>query len=585
MSGFEHILDNRLGMFVHYGIYSEMAGFYNEKKCEGLGEWIQHYFRIPIAEYEAFGRKYFRPSPDFAKNLVKHAKAAGLKYIVLTSKHHDGFCLFKSDYTDYSTYSFFGRDICRELADECRKEGLELGFYYSHTLDWYEKDAGGNYSSSARISVKHRNDWDFPDENFNFEKYLYEKCFPQVKELLTNYGKLNLIWFDFPHNITKEQSQELRDFVKSFQPDCQINSRIAHNCNDYESLGDNLLPTAPVGVNLECLITLNDTWGYKSFDHNWKTSEDVANIICRTLGSDSTLLVNVGPMGNGSLTSETIDILNRLGEWTKRNSEAIYDGVKGNPFPMTFGWGNAAYKGKSLYLYVTDKTQNEFNVVIGNNNKIKSVSVIGCIEKAEYSYNGRLLTVKRTDTDLMLPVYKIEFENTPIFEKNIVQCGKITQLGVVWAGKVRRGNENGKAEKLFFEKNTFIPDYGKHGVSIDQNCWTSFWSDNDEILCWDVWFDNAGEYEAVLVHPNISNSSTDRDLTCEFQVTVGETVNKVNMNEEKSRFVLSKTSKYNTRICRDAGKFTIENPGLHRILLSRGEGEHIPITNIDFIKL
>jgi len=583
--GFDKLLKERFGMFVHYGIYSSMEGEYNGRATTGLGEWIQHDLRIPNAEYEAFGREHFKTSPDFAKNLVRSAKDAGIKYIVITSKHHDGFCLFKSDYTNYSTYDFFGRDVCLELADECRKEGLGLGFYYSHTLDWREKDAGGNVHSSMHFPCKNRNNWDYPDDNICFEKYFYEKCFPQVRELLTNYGELELIWFDFPHDITKEQSLELRKLVKSLQPNCQINSRIAHDCNDYLSLGDNTLPIAPVDVDLECLITLNDTWGYKKSDRNWKNVEEVCDILTRTLGSDSTLLLNVGPMGDGSLTPETLDILQKMGEWTRRNGEAVYGEIKGNPFPMTFRWGSASVKDKSLYLYVKDKTCKELFLPIGNN-PVKGVSVIGSDKNPEYTHGARLLTVKQIDTELMIPVYRVDFEKEPVFDGEIYQTGNILSLGTLWAGKTVKGSEDGELQGLVYEKSRYSKDYGKHGLAISENCNTTFWTDTRELLCWDAYFEEAGEYEAVLINPYTYMQKEKREAKSEFSITLGTRTNKVNMKEEKSRFGINETCDVNIFICHDAGRFTVEKAGKYRIFVSKEEGfDDLPIAGVEFKKI
>jgi len=583
--GFEKMLDDRFGMFVHYGIYSEMAGSFKGMDCPGLGEWIQHGLEIPIAEYEEFGRKNFITNPDFAKNLVNNAKSAGIKYIVLTSKHHDGFCLFKSDYTKYSTYDFFGRDICRELADECRTQGLEIGFYYSHALDWYERDAGGNFHCIQRISTHNRNYWDYPDDNIDFEKYLREKCFPQVRELLTNYGDLKLIWFDFPHDITKEQSMELRNLVKSIQPHCQINSRIAHDCNDYESLGDNTLPIAPVGVNIECLITLNDTWGYKKGDHNWKTPEENIGILCRALCADSSLLLNVGPKGDGSLTDETVNILDKMGEWTSRNSEAVYDGVRGNPFSTLFPWGYVSHKGNNLYLYIEDDKNDEITINVGKENKVKDITILGYDNKPEYSCEGNQIKINLLKCPFAVPVYKIEFAEKAVFPKEPSQNAGTLSLGVLWAGKVLKGNEYADPIKLKYEKSTFIPDYGKNGLAVNKNCHSYFWDDCMEIMCWDAYFEEAGEYSATMVHAFLSEDK--RNNMCDFKLTVGNITNAVNMKEEISSYSISRTENaFNIRICHDAGQFAITKPGKYRILLERSEkGECIPVTNIEFAKI
>ena len=570
---FNTMLDDRFGMFVHFGLYSAMAGFFDGQETNFLGEWIQRTLEIPIAKYRAFGEKNFRPSADFAKNLVANAKKAGIKYIVITSKHHDGFCLFKSDYTDYSAYNFIGRDICRELADECKKEGLELGFYYSHTLDWYEKNAGGSINSATKKPAKNRNFWDYPDEDIDFDAYLYGKCFPQVRELLTNYGDIKLIWFDFPHNITREQSKELRELVKELQPNCLINSRIAHDCDDYVSLDDNVLPLAPVEADIECLITLNDTWGYKSTDKNWKTPEEVIGILCRTLASDASLLLNVGPMGDGSLTPETESILGSIGKWTKTNSEAIYDGIQGNPFKTTFEWGFVSKKNSSLYAYPNNGVS-KIELPIGSNS-VRKVSILGCDILPDFSVDCGLLTVNTVNADITCPVYKIEFEAVPHFDETIVQVGDRVSLGVLWASKLEK--ESGKLLPLVYEKSEYSSTYGKIGLSINLDCHSIFWDDENEIMCWDAYFDKPGVYNATLVN---ANSIKEGD----YILTVGNSSNPVDMSSTARIYSISRTEELNRRFCHSAGSFVIEKAGSYRIMLSHSKYcENILLERIDFI--
>lgn len=580
---FRQMLDDRLGMFVHFGLYSAMAGYFNGEKISGLGEWIQRNGRIPIKDYSEFGKANFCPREDFAKNLVTKAKEAGVKYIVLTSKHHDGFCLFKSDYSDYSTYGFYGRDICRELADECRKQGLELGLYYSHTLDWHEKNAAGNYYSDNPIRANNRNSWDFPDDNIDFEEYLYGKCFPQVKEILTNYGPLKLIWFDFPHDITKEQSQELRKLVKSLQPDCQINSRIAHDCNDYESLGDNALPVAPLGFNLECLITMNDTWGYRKDDNNWKSPEDCIEILCRTLTSDSTLLLNVGPMADGTLTSETENILEKIGEWVKRNNEAVFGRITGNPLTMTFSWGYISQKENNLYLYVKEKTD-KINL-IGIPNDIKEISVLGLDEKISYQFDGKALVITQPKCDYSIPVYKIEFNNRPQFSKEIVQYGDEFSLGVLWADKLVRENGKVTRQKLHIERSSYTKDYGTHGLSIDKNVLVCFWDNKNEALCWDVHFEEPGTYEATVIIAKDLDYDEKKQSENRFALYVGDMKNSVDMSKVKKEFSTSKTNLGNMRVCRDAGIFEIKTAGEYKVcLMKENDGENSFVAEVCFGK-
>lgn len=586
---FERMLDDRFGMFVHYGIYSAYAGNYKGQWITGLGEWIQKHAEIPIAEYEEYGKKYFHTSPDFAKNLVKSAKNAGIRYIVLTSKHHDGFCLFNSAVSDYNSYAFYGRDICRELADECRKEGLEVGFYYSHTLDWHEKDAAGMHSIASDKkrtgNNRNRNYWDYPDDNIDFEKYLTEKCIPQVKELLTNYGDLKLIWFDFAHDITAEQSKRLRDVVKSIQPNCLINSRIAFGYNDYTSLGDNALPVAPMGDNLECLVTLNDTWGYRRDDNNWKKPEEVLDILCRTLTGDASLLLNVGPMADGSLTSETHHILEEMGKWTELNADAVYGGVRGNPLPTTFPWGYAAVKGNDLYLYVKDKSAKKLTAA-AIEGEICSVSVLGEDNAVNWSFNDGRLDIEAIDTELTTPVYRIRFKDKPIFKPEIVQFGNEIKLGVLWAGKVEKGAENSVPTKLPCNSNAYLLDFKKNGAYVNGTALLENWTDEKTVLCWDVKFTEPGVYEAEIIHALTNPYEDVSEIKGVFTLSIGDRTNAVDMESEKSQYKLSKSSVLNIRVVRDAGKFEINLPGTYRVLFAHdGAGDNIPISDVKFVKI
>ena len=580
---FEKMLDDRFGMFVHYGIYSAYGGNYKGEWTKGLGEWIQRRAEIPIAEYEAFGREHFRTDPDFAKNLAKSAKNAGIRYIVLTSKHHDGFCLFNSAVSDYNSFAFYGRDICRELADACREEGLEVGFYYSHTLDWHERDGAGNIPISTGKKIGNRNYWDFPDDNIDFEKYFTEKCIPQVKELLTNYGDLKLIWFDYPHDITLEQSKRLRNVVKSLQPNCQINSRIAFGQNDYVSLGDNALPVAPTGENLECLVTLNDTWGYRKDDHNWKTPEEVIEILCRTLTSNSSLLMNVGPMADGSLTPETHKILEEMGKWTIINAEAVYDGVRGNPLPVTFPWGYLAVKDNCVYLYVKDKTAPQL-AVAAVSGEITSVSLLGENKPIGYTYADGKLVIDTCQTPLAMPVYKVAFRSAPVFGTEIVQYDNTVQLGALNARIQKNGTD--ALENIPCNSNRTMGDYGNRRVYVNGTGLLENWTDKDEKLCWDVKFTEPGVYEADLIHALHTMYGEVDALLDPYTLTVGTEEHAVEAETQKGQFRLSKSSASNIRVIRDAGKFTIAAPGTYRVTLTHKEGEKIlPLTQIKLTKV
>jgi len=301
------------GLMIHWGLYSLPAGEWKGRRMPYIGEWAQSYFEIPNAEYAKLAG-IFNPILFDAEEWVKLAKASGMRYMVVTAKHHDGFALFKSDVDKFNIVDAtpFGRDVIAELAEACRKHGLKLGLYYSQDLDWHEPNGGGYLSGHTNVgAMSWTNDWEYPDNS----RKEYAQCFedkikPQVREILTKYGDICLIWFDTPRTINAAQSQELFDLVKRLQPECLVNSRIGNGLGDYRSWGDNEIPDAHMTDELyESPATLNDTWGYKSFDQNWKSAERVREIRNHLKERGINYLLNVGPDYLGRIPAPAAEIL------------------------------------------------------------------------------------------------------------------------------------------------------------------------------------------------------------------------------------------------------------------------------------
>ncbi len=321
----------KYGMMAHWGVYSLLAGEYRGKCVETYAEWVQSYAAIPNSEYETLA-KSFNPIYFDANEWIKLAKDAGMKYFVFTAKHHDGFAMFhsKADKFNIVDATPFGRDVVGELAEACYKHGLKLGLYYSQELDWHHPHGGGyDNPSDDCAGVSWDNSWDYPDRaNKDFSICFNEKIKPQVEELLKNYGDLCLMWFDVPHTISKAQSLELNNLVKSIQPACLINSRIGNGAYDYVSLGDNEYPSelpkgalsnvdpnsingfkeSPYGL-YETAGTLNSSWSFKYFDQNWITPTQVAERRERLNSLGINYLLNVGPDGLGRIPSFSKEIL------------------------------------------------------------------------------------------------------------------------------------------------------------------------------------------------------------------------------------------------------------------------------------
>lgn len=321
----------KYGMMVHWGLYSLLGGEYKGEKVSSYAEWAQTYFRIPNAEYEklatAFNPVYFN-----ADEWVRFAKECGMKYIVVTSKHHEGFAMFKSRADKFNVVDAtpFGRDVMAELAEACYKHDMKLGLYYSQDLDWHEKNGGGYLSNHIpNAGTTWDNSWDFPDEEHkDFTECFENKIMPQVEEILTGYGDLCLIWFDVPMTINESQSRRIYEAVKKYQPNCLINSRLGNGAYDYVSLGDNEIPDkledttgkavdmnsiggfkpSPYGL-YETAATLNDTWGFSYHDHNWKTPEFIRSTREKLNGMGINYLINVGLDPLGRITADAQRIL------------------------------------------------------------------------------------------------------------------------------------------------------------------------------------------------------------------------------------------------------------------------------------
>lgn len=308
--------DAGFGMMIHFGLYSILGGEYKGKYMDYVGEWIQSYFRIPNKEYHALA-KVFNPIYFDADEWIKTAKDAGMNYFVVTAKHHDGFALFKSEVSKFNCVDAtpFGRDIIGELAESCAKYDMKLGLYYSQTQDWTHPDGCGfSYKPLNVGGMSWGNNWDYTEnDRVGYCKCYEEKIKPQVKEILTNYGDLCLIWFDNPIEIEEKYSRELYDMVKTYQPNCLINSRLGNGVCDYTSAGDNEIPDDyKEDMLFETPATLNDTWGFKMADQNWKSPEEIIKIKNHLNERGINYLLNIGPDHLGRFPAKAIEILNKI---------------------------------------------------------------------------------------------------------------------------------------------------------------------------------------------------------------------------------------------------------------------------------
>lgn len=339
----------KYGMFIHWGIYSQIGGVWNNAAAtEGYSEQIQMWENISKDEYlkeaESFVAKEFDP-----KLICQLAKESGMKYIVLTTKHHDGFCMFDTETTDYNIVEQtpFGKDALYLLAKECQKQGLKLGIYYS-LVDWSQGHSFDPYNSNP-IST-------------SIENLIKE----QLKELLMNYGSIVELWFDMG-SPTLEQSEKIVSLVRKYQPETMINSRIWNNVGDFRTLSDNELPDSEMSGAWQTPASINhDTWGYRSwqeYDVFFNRLNSLLSELIKVCANGGNYLLNIGPRGDGTLVEYEVDALRAVGEWIKRHPE-IVNGNKTTKFPVQ-SWGHVMVNDRNLFLYLTNIPSNNKIVLSG----------------------------------------------------------------------------------------------------------------------------------------------------------------------------------------------------------------------------
>ena len=337
----------KFGMFIHWGAYSQAGGEWNGETHHH--EWLQLTAKIPLAEYTEFA-KGFTPQQFDADKWVQIAKGAGMKYLVITAKHHDGFAIYDSASSkhDIVDVSGFDRDPLKELAAACKKHGLKFCVYYSLGRDWEDPDVPTGRGDKAGFRS---NLVDYPDESKkDFSRYFQRKVKPQVRELLTSYGPIGIMWFDTYGLITQAQSQELKEMIREIQPECIINQRIGHRLGDYK-VSEQKIPTDGSYDPWESCITMNGHWAYNKADTKWKSPEAMIESLIDIVSKGGNLLLNVGPTGDGTIPAPSIERLAVIGDWIKVNGEAIY-GCGPTPFGVELG---RTVKGKNGKKKVVDK--------------------------------------------------------------------------------------------------------------------------------------------------------------------------------------------------------------------------------------
>ncbi len=354
----------RFGLFVHWGLYSGAAGEWDGRKYGGGVEWIQHYAGVPTAEYGRRMIPRFKPNPDFARQWAALAKEAGMKYLVFTSKHHEGFALHNSAVTDFDAYDVTGRDLVKEISEAVRAQGLKLGYYHS-VIDWHHPDFPVRGTGLPHPLQKAEGDHDQGRVLKRYQDYLHA----QALELVSHYGQVDVLWWDYSKPQAEGETwraNELMAMVRKHQPNIIMNNRL-YNTPDLEkdpirrlknfdtSKGDFTTPEQSIpstgipGVDWETCMTMNNTWGYSAHDNNWKPVSTLIRNLVDIASKGGNYLLNVGPKVDGSVPEESVQRLKEIGAWMRKNGESIY-ATSANPIGAV-EWGRITVKGDQLFLH------------------------------------------------------------------------------------------------------------------------------------------------------------------------------------------------------------------------------------------
>lgn len=424
-------VDARFGMFIHWGVYSGAEGIWKGEKLRNdndYAEWILYRNRIEKEEYLTLLNRFDWERID-PEEWVLLAKKSGMKYVTLTAKHHDGFALWDSKVSDYdiAEYTNPKRDIVKELAEACKKHGLKLGLYYSHWVDW-EHPYGWDHTKEI-----------YPITAAKFDRYWQEKVIPQMRELLTNYGPIGLIWFDMwiHHSqtiVTESQLKQLKSLIRELQPDCLVNSRLGLSIEedpdvDFRTLGDNEFGQTKLDYPWQSPGTVAHSWGYHQLDTEWKSTTKLLQYLISNVSLNGNYMLNIGPKSNGEVPHEISQRMLDIGRWLDVNGESIY-GAGAFELPKDqHDWGKITCRqlpdGKYLlYLHVFHWPFNSRLPLSGITDKPEKIYILRDKQKSELHFTHQdvftEITLPTMQPDLLVTVIALEYGSKPEIEPGLV---------------------------------------------------------------------------------------------------------------------------------------------------------------------
>ena len=540
--------DSRFGMFIHWGLYSIPAGTWNGKNYPGASEWLIFSAQVQSKDWEPL-QKQFNPTDFDAKKIVSTAKAAGMKYIVITSKHHEGFAMYPTGQGTWDIgHTQFKRDPLKELSDECKRQGIKFCTYYS-IMDWHHPDFYPHEKYDKR-DTKHA----------NFENYVkFMKA--QLKEIITRYDP-GIIWFDgeWQNTWNHERGVDLYNYCRSLKPDIIINNRVdvsragmngmstsAGAVGDYGT-PEQEIPANGIKDDWESCMTMNGSWGFHANDHNWKSVDTlIFNVVdCASKGGN--YLLNVGPDSHGVIPQPSVDRLKAVGKWLDVNGEAIYDS-QASPFSRPMPWGRVTRKGNTLYCVVFDKNASTIELS-GLSTSITSASILGRRER---------VSVRQTPDGPVLDVPT--GQNEPIVVKVTLAGEPVIQT------TLQSQNPNGSI--TFDARDAEVKGNSAHYEDAKKAI--GFWTDANDVVSWDFKATKPGTYKLTA------------EIACDKD-SAGSLVSAFFENQER-QFVVKSTGDWSKFETVDLGTITIREAGPAKISIKARMKPGYAVMNLRSLKL
>jgi len=537
--------DGNYAMFIHWGLYAQLANQWKDTTYYGIGEWImnKNLADIPVEEYKEVA-KSFNPINFDADAIANLAKQAGMKYIIITSKHHDGFAMFHSKVNDFNIVDAapFGRDPMKELADACKKHGLGFGFYYSQNQDWTAPGGAGGPKTDAGGNA------------VSFDQYFENKCLPQVEEITTQYGDMVLIWFDTPGRIPKEHVEKLIKEVRKNQPNALVSGRVGHGLGDYQTFGDMEIPFSNIDGMWETVDVTNDSWGYAWYDKNWKSPTLILENVISTVARGGTYMLNIGPKGDGSIPEEAVHTLKKAGDWIKKYPQVVY-AADPSPWDHRLSWGDITKSGNKLFLSVYDWPDNGKLYLPGLKTDISSAKLhVGeSGEKLNYEQQKGwvVFDIPFEKPEEYISVIELELAGAPEVDPTLaIDPNTSLELSTHFAEAINCNKQKKKWMEKFGE--------WKHIMQVDQ------W-EKDGLVSWEIDVFEPGYYKIELKY-----AGTQR---CVWRVSSGE-----------DEFIQNQQNASHVYHIYDMGWLKIKKAGKHQISVSLVEGD-FEKTSLESLKI